>query len=346
MKYHPLGRTGILVSEVCFGCMTFGGRGFWTGIGMTPQDQADEQIRRAWDAGVNFFDTANIYSEGLSEEMTGAAVRKLGLRRAELFLATKVRGRMGPGANETGLSRGHILQSVDDSLRRLGFDHIDLLYIHGLDPLTDFEDTMRALDMVVRSGKVRYIGACNIPAWQIMKANGIAERHGWPKFDVLQYYYSLTCRDLELDIIPMAMEERMAVVPWSPLAGGLLSGKYRRGVTQAGNSRRDKYDFPPTDMEKAYGILDVLLPIAERHGVSGAQVALAWIKQKPGITSTIIGVKTVEQLEDNLGGFTRLNLSEGELGELDRVSAPPLPYPHWMVRVQNQDRFPGIHGIP
>jgi aryl-alcohol dehydrogenase-like predicted oxidoreductase len=339
MKYNPLGRTGILVSEVCFGCMTFGGRGFWTSIGTQPQELVNALLKQAFEAGVNFIDTANVYSEGLSEEMTGKALKDLGVGRTRVFVATKVRGRMGPGPNETGLSRGHILDSVDASLRRLGLDHIDLLYIHGLDPLADFEEIMRGLDLVVRAGKVRYIGACNIPAWQIMKANAIAASHRWPRFDALQYFYSIGCRDLEHDIIPMAISEGLAVMPWSPLAGGLFSGKYDRNTATAGDSRRDNFNFPILDRDKAHDIIDVMMPIAKAHGVSGAQVALAWLAQKQGVSSTIIGAKRQEQLTDNLGSYD-LKLTSPEIEALDKVSAPNIPYPHWMVSVQNQDRFP------
>jgi aryl-alcohol dehydrogenase-like predicted oxidoreductase len=320
--------------------MTFGGRGFWASIGTQTQEQVNRLLRQAIDSGVNFLDTANIYSEGLSEEMTGRALKELGIRRTSIFVATKVRGRMGPGANETGLSRGHILDSVDASLRRLDMDYIDLLYVHGLDPLTHLEETMRGLDQVVRAGKVRYLGVCNIPAWQVMKANCIAERHGWPRFDALQYFYSIGCRDVEHDIVPMALEEGLAIMPWSPLAGGLFSGKYDRNRTQAGDSRRDKYDFPPVDRDKAHDILDVLNPIAAAHGVSGAQVALAWLRQRPAVTSIIIGAKREEQLTDNLASV-ELQLTQSEIVALDTVSAPRVPYPHWMVAVQNQDRWPG-----
>src|ERR1035437_4599359 len=274
MKYNELGKTGVLVSELCLGAMTFGGKGYWQAIGQVPQDEVNQVIKTSLDSGINFIDTANAYSEGLSEIMLGEALKTLGINRQEVFIATKVRIRMGPGANQVGLSRLHVMDSVNDSLKRLQLSHIDLLYIHGVDPVTPLEETMRGLEDVVRSGKVRYIGISNHPAWMVMKANDYAEKMGWTKFVASQNYYSIASRDIEREIVPMALSEGIGIMPWSPLAGGFLSGKFPRDKKQAGNSRRDSFDFPPINKEKAYDIIDVMIEIAARHNVSVASVAL------------------------------------------------------------------------
>ena len=339
MKYNLLGSTGILVSELCLGAMTFGGKGFWKSIGELPQEEVNGLVKTAFDNGINFIDTANVYSEGLSETMTGSALRSLGIPRQQLFLATKVRGRMGAGPNEVGLSRGHILDSVNDSLSRLGVSHIDLLYIHGFDPVTPLEETMRGLEEVVRAGKVRYLGISNHPAWMVVKANAIAGAAHWTKFDALQNYYSLAGRDIEREIVPMALSEKLGLMPWSPLAGGFLSGKFTRDRHQAGDSRRDAFDFPPVNKEKAYDVIDLLLEIAGGHGVSAAQVALAWMLRKPAVTSIIVGAKRKEQLLDNIAS-TNLNLSEEEMARLDSISALASEYPGWMVERQMAGRMP------
>ncbi len=339
MQYHNLGNTGLLVSELCLGAMTFGGRGMWKAIGEQPLEEAEHLMRIALDCGINFFDNANAYSEGLAEEIMGKVFQKLGTSPYDAVIATKLRIRMGAGVNQVGLSRAHIHEAVNDSLRRLQREHIDLLYIHGVDPITPLEETMRGLEDVVRNGKVRYIGICNHPAWMVAKANGIASKHNWTKFQALQYYYSLAGRDLEHEIIPCAQDEGLAVLPWSPLAGGFLSGKYDRHTQKAGNSRRDEFDFPPVDREQAYDIIDELKEIAANHNVSVAQVALRWVMNRPGVTSTIIGAKNERQLKDNIAA-TELQLSDIDMERLDKVSGIRIPYPNWMLAFQNADRFP------
>lgn len=339
MKYNLLGNTGILVSELCLGTMTFGGRGYWEAIGQVPQDEVNQLVKASLDSGINFIDTANAYSEGLSEIMLGKALKALGTNRQQVVIATKLRIRMGPGANQVGLSRLHIMDSVNDSLERMGLFHIDLLYIHGVDPITPLEETMRGLEDVVRAGKVRYIGISNHPAWMVTKANAIAEKHGWTKFVAGQFYYSLASRDIEREIVPMAQSEGIGIMPWSPLAGGFLSGKYTRENEKAGDSRRDTFDFPPVDKDKAYDIIDVQHEIAKKHNVSAAQVALAWMLKKPGVTSIIIGAKKMSQLNDNIAA-TNLQLSLDDVQKLDAVSAMTPEYPQWMVERQLRARFP------
>jgi len=289
------------------------------------------------DAGINFIDTANVYSYGESETLLGQSIIDLGLNRSELVIATKVRGRMGPGVNNVGLTRFHIFQSVDESLKRLQLDHIDVLYVHGVDLKTPVEETVRALNDIVLTGKVRYIAICNWPAWMVMKALGIADKHGWNKFVGLQYFYSLAGRDIEREIVPLAIDQNLAIMPWSPLAGGFLSGKYTRDKDKAGDSRRDVFDFPPINKEKTYDIIDVLAGISKQHKVSVAQVALAWVRLQKGITSTIIGAKNIDQLHDNLKSV-EVELSADELKIIDEVSALTKEYPGWMVERQSADR--------
>jgi aryl-alcohol dehydrogenase-like predicted oxidoreductase len=339
MKYNQLGKTGILVSELCLGTMTFGGKGYWKSIGELPQDEVNLLTKTAIDSGINFIDTANAYSEGLSETMLGKAINSLGISRQEVVVATKVRLRMGKGANQVGLSRLHISDSVDDSLKRLGLSHIDLLYIHGVDPITSLEETMRGLEDVVRSGKVRYLGISNHPAWMVAKANGIADKMGWTKFVALQNYYSIAARDIERELVPLALSEGLGLMPWSPLAGGFLSGKFTRNNEIAGDSRRDTFDFPPVNKTKAYDIIDILLRIGSEHHVSAAQVALAYIISKPAVTSIIIGAKKHEQLLDNIEA-TQLKLTPDDLQKLDAVSTLAPEYPGWMLERQAQGRMP------
>jgi aryl-alcohol dehydrogenase-like predicted oxidoreductase len=339
MKYNILGNTGVLVSELCFGAMTFGGKGYWEAVGKLVQEEATELIKLSLDNGINFIDTANAYSEGLSEEILGKAFKALGINRQQIVLATKVRLRMGPGANQVGLTRLHIMDSVNDSLRRLDTDHIDLLYIHGVDPVTPLEETMRGLEDVVRMGKVRYIGISNHSAWRVAKANGIADSMGWNKFVATQNYYSIASRDIEREIIPMAVSENISVMPWSPLAGGFLSGKYTRDNEKAGDSRRDNFDFPPIDKEKAYDIIDLMQKIGESHNASVARVALAWMLRKTGITSIIIGAKRKEQLLDNIAA-TEVRLSNEEMQQLDAISELKPEYPGWMIQRQAEGRYP------
>lgn len=341
MKYNQLGKTGVLVSELCLGTMTFGGKGYWKAIGELPQVSVNEIVKASVEAGINFIDTANGYSEGLSEIMLGKAIKDLGLPRQQLVIATKVRLRMGPHANQVGLSRLHIADSVNDSLERMGLSHIDLLYIHGVDPITPLEETMRGLEDVVRSGKVRYLGISNHPAWMMMKANSYAENMGWDKFVATQNYYSIASRDIEREIVPMAISEGISIMPWSPLAGGFLSGKFTRTNEIAGDSRRDTFNFPPVDKEKAYDIIDVMIRIGQSHNVTAAQVALAWVIAQPGVTSVIIGAKNLIQLNDNIHSVN-LKLTGEELEELNKVSELPSEYPAWMVTRQLQGRFPEV----
>ena len=341
MRYNTLGNTGVLVSELCLGAMTFGGRGYWANIGKLPQDEVTSLVKTAIDSGINFIDTANVYSEGLSEILLGKALKDLDVNRQDVFIATKVRGRMGEGVNQVGLSRLHIQYSVEYSLQRLGLDHIDLLYIHGVDHLTSLEETMRGLEEVVKSGKVRYLGISNHPAWMVVKANAIAEKMGWNKFVALQNYYSIAGRDIEREIVPMALSENLSIMPWCPLAGGFLSGKFTRNTPKAGNSRRDEFDFPPVNKEKAYDIIDVMQEIASAHEVKVALVALAWMLRKKGITSIIIGAKKEEQLRENIAATTLL-LTADEMSRLDSISEPGKEYPGWMVERQIEGRLPKV----
>jgi len=334
MKYNFLGNTGLLVSEFCMGAMTFGGKGIWQAIGKMQQQEVNELMKQAVDSGINFIDTANVYSLGESETLLGQSIRDLGLQRDELIIASKTRGRMKDKPNSIGLSRYQIFQSVDDSLMRLQMDHMDILYVHGVDYQTPVESIMRSLNDIVESGKVRYIAVCNWPAWLVMKAQGIADKNGWHKFIGLQYYYSLATRDIESEILPLAADQQLGIFPWSPLAGGFLSGKYTRETQKAGDSRRDEFDFPLIDKEKTYTIVDTLLAIGKEHGVSAAEIALAWVRMQPGVTSTIIGAKRTEQLKDNIHSLD-IVLSEDQLKKLDAVSALKKEYPEWMVEFQD-----------
>lgn len=334
MRYNRLGTTGLYVSELCLGTMTFGGKGFFEYMGGVGQKDVDALVRTAFDAGVNFIDTANVYSEGLSEEMTGQAIRNLGLRREDVVLATKVFGTMGAGPNDRGASRHHIMDQVKASLKRLGTDHIDLYQIHGWDALTPIEETLRALDDLVRQGHVRYIGVSNWQAWQIAKALGISERLGLERFETTQSYYSVAGRDLEREIVPMVKSEGLGILVWSPLAGGYLSGKYRDG---AGDGRRDVRPFPPVDPAIGALVLDALDPIATARDVSVAQIALSWLLHQRAVTSVIVGAKRIDQLEDNLAA-AGIELTADELASLDAAGAPTSEYPGWMLAVQGQYR--------
>jgi aryl-alcohol dehydrogenase-like predicted oxidoreductase len=338
MKYHLLGSTGLKVSELCLGTMTFGGNGgIWAAIGAVLQDEANQLVKTSVDAGINFIDTANIYSLGLSEEITGKAIRSLGLHRDELVLATKVRGKMGEGPNQIGLSRKHIMEQVEASLKRLQTDYIDLYQIHVYDPVTPLEETLRALNDLVTSGKVRYIGCSNMAAWQLMKALSTSERMHWSSFVSLQAYYTIAGRDLEREVVPLLIDQRVGLLVWSPLAGGLLSGKFDRHTNADAESRRANFDFPPVDKEKAYDIIDVMRPIAQAHGASVAQIALAWLLHQPVVTSVIIGAKRPDQLSDNLKAID-LQLSSGEMDQLNEVSKLRPEYPGWMLDRFGHDR--------
>lgn len=335
MRYNQFGRTGLFVSELCLGTMTFGGQGAFKPIGQVQQDDADALVRRAVDAGINFIDTANIYSEGRSEEITGQAIRNLGLARDEIVVATKVFGGMLKGPNGNGASRFHILSQADASLKRLGLDHIDLYQIHGWDVVTSIEETLRALDDLVRSGRVRYIGVSNWAAWQMAKALGISERLGLARFESTQSYYTVAARDLEREIIPMITSEQMGLMVWSPLAGGYLSGKYRDG--KGADGRRANFNFPPLNVGRADTVIEAMAPIAEAKGVSVARIALAWLLHQPAVTSVIVGAKRVDQLDDNLAAVD-VSLSADELRALDEASRLPREYPGWMFERQGTYR--------
>ncbi|KWT72552.1 MULTISPECIES: aldo/keto reductase [unclassified Variovorax] len=342
MRFRKLGRTGLFVSELCLGTMTFGGEsGIWSQIGDLQQGDVDALVGRALDAGINFIDTANVYADGRSEIMTGQALRNLQVPRENVVVATKVLGETGTkGPNSRGLSRYHILESVQASLKRLQLDHIDLYQVHGFDPATPMEETLRALDTLVQQGLVRYVGVSNWAAWQIAKAQGISERLGLARFESLQAYYTIAGRDLERELVPMLLSEQVGLMVWSPLAGGLLSGKYGRD-TQANQaeqgSRRTTFDFPPVQLDRAWDTIDAMRTIGEAKQVSVAQVALAWLLHQPVVTSVIIGAKRVDQLDDNIAA-TAVKLSGEELAQLDKVSALPAEYPGWMLERQGGAR--------
>jgi aryl-alcohol dehydrogenase-like predicted oxidoreductase len=336
MKYRFLGNTGLRVSELCFGAMTFG-QGFY-GIGEVEQAGATELVKRALEGGINFFDTADIYSRGQSEIILGQAFRDLGVQRESLVIATKVRGPMSDAAsagtgdvNNVGLSRKHIIASCEASLARLGTDHIDLYQIHSWDELTPLDETMRALDDLVRQGKVRYIGCSNLTAWQIMKANGIALRAGGTPFCSLQAFYSLVGRDLDLELLPMCRSEGLGVMVWSPLAGGFVTGKFRRGQDAPEGSRRTNFDFPPVDRERGYDLVEVLDEVAKEMGSTIPRLALSWVLRQPGISTVIIGAKKVGQLEDNLAAID-VEWSTAQLERVAKATHLPSLYPHWMMQ--------------
>ncbi|MDE2239525.1 MAG: aldo/keto reductase [Rhodospirillales bacterium] len=342
MKYKQLGRTGLYVSEICLGTMTFGGNedaGFWKAIGQLRQAEVDAIIGRALEAGVNFIDTADVYSMGQSERLVGQALKNLGVKRSDIVLATKVFGEMGTGPNDRGASRGHIMDGVKASLERLGTDHIDLYQIHGNDTITPIDETLRALDDLVSQGLVRYVGVSNWAAWKIAKALGVSETKGYARFETLQAYYSIAGRDLERELVPLMNEEKLGLMVWSPLAGGYLSGKYGPGAEKANDSRRLSFDFPPVNVDRADACIAVMREIGDARGVSVARVALAWLLGKPHVTSVIIGAKNTAQLDDNLAAIT-LELSADEMTRLDAVSALPAEYPGWMLERQNRNRVP------
>ena len=334
MHTNKLGRTGLFVSELCLGTMTFGGGdGMWKQIGALQQQDAERLVGRAIEAGINFFDTADVYSEGLSEQILGQALRNLNVARETVVVATKCYGQTGPGLNARGASRVHIMNAIKASLKRLQLDHIDLYQIHGFDPATPIEETVHALDTLVQHGHVRYVGVSNWAAWQIVKALGIAERAGLARFESLQAYYTLAGRDLEREIVPMLRHETIGLMVWSPLAGGLLSGKYTRDDEKSADGRRAAFDFPPVDRDRAYACIDTMRPIAEGRGVSVAQIALAWLLHQRAVSSVIIGAKRLDQLDDNIAA-TEVKLTTEELDTLDQVSVLPREYPGWMFETQ------------
>jgi aryl-alcohol dehydrogenase-like predicted oxidoreductase len=336
MRHRSLGQTGLFVSELCLGTMTFGGtEGIWANIGGLQQAPAEKLIGQAIDAGINFLDTADVYSAGLSEQITGQALKNLKIPREDVVVATKVFGEMGKSPNSRGATRHHILNGVKASLKRLQFEYIDLYQIHGFDPATPIEETVRALDQLVRHGHVRYVGVSNWAAWQIAKALGIAERLGLARFESLQAYYSVAGRDLERELIPMLRSEGLSLLVWSPLAGGLLSGKYADARQVEEGSRRAAFDFPPVDKDRAKECIDVMRAIAQAHQVSIARIALAWLLHQPQVTSVIIGAKRSEQLADNIGA-TDVKLSAAEREQIGKVSALPPEYPGWMFALQGK----------
>lgn len=338
MRYRLLGRTGLYVSELCLGTMTFGGQGFWKVMGGLGQDAATALVKQAFEAGVNFIDSANVYSLGESEALTGNAIKALGLPRDEIVVATKATGIMDEtAANGRGQSRYHLMNQVDASLKRLQLDHIDLYQLHGFDPLTPLEESLCTLNDLVRSGKVRYIGLCNMAAWQIMKALAISESRHWTRFESVQAYYTLAGRDLEREVLPLLRDQQLGLMVWSPLAGGLLSGKFGPDQKGPAGARRTSFDFPVVDKARAFRCIDAMRPIAQRHQATVARVALAWLLSRPQVCTVIVGAKTPEQLADNLGA-ARLELSVEELAALDEVSALPPEYPGWMLAMQGQYR--------
>ena len=339
MRYNNLGNTGLFVSELCLGTMTFGGAGMWTAIADVEQEGATGLVKAALDAGVNFIDTANVYSNGLSEQMTGRALRDLGVTRSDVIVATKAMGSMGEGVNDRGASRYHLLAQIDASLERLGLDHVDLYQIHGWDPATPIEQTLRALDDIVRSGRARYIGVSNWAAWQIMKSLGISRYEHLEPFVSLQAYYSLAGRDLEREIVPLLRAEGLGLMVWSPLAGGFLSGKYARDGdgNEGAGGRRATFDFPPVDKDQAYDVIDVMREVAQARGCTVPQVALAWLLKQPAVSTVIIGAKRPDQLADNLGAVD-VALTDEDMAKLDTASSLAPEYPGWMIERQGAYR--------
>ncbi len=341
MRYNKLGRTGLLVSELCLGTMTFGEtEGRWKMMGQLDQPTADAILKAAHDAGINFVDTSNSYAEGGSEARLGQAIRNLGLAREDLVIATKVFSPMGPGVNARGLSRKHIMDQVKASLKRLGTDYIDLYQVHGWDSVAPVEETVDALDRLVRDGLVRYVGASNWAAWQVMKAHGIAATRGLARFESIQAYYTVAGRDLEREIVPMLRSEEVGLMVWSPLAGGLLSGKYAEGGE--GEGRRASSAFPPVDPQRAQAVIAAMKPMAEARGATIAQIAIAWLLHQQVVTSVIVGVRRLDQLTDNMAACA-IDLTEEELATLDTVSKLAPEYPGWMLAVQGTYRdVPGV----
>ncbi len=336
MEYRRLGSSGLFVSAMTLGTMTFGGRGKFGMVGKTDVETATRQVDMCLDAGVNLFDTADMYSDGESEEILGKAIEG---RRDRLLLATKARMPVGEGPNETGLSRYHLIHQCEESLRRLGTDHIDLYQTHEWDGLTPLEETLEALDTLVKSGKVRYVGCSNLAGWQLMKALGVSEKLGYQRYVSQQIYYSLEARDAEYELVPLGLDQECSILVWSPLAGGLLSGKYRRDRDAEEGRHVEGWDEPPVrDPDKLYDTIDALVEISEEHGVSAAQVSLAWLLGRPGVASVVVGARTEDQLSDNLAAAD-LVLSDEERARLDEVSAPALIYPHWHQMRTASDRL-------
>ena len=340
MRYRLLGQTGLYVSELCLGTMTYGGggAGIWASIGKLQQDAVNEQVKTAVEAGINFIDTANVYSLGESETLLGQALKSLTLPRDQLIIATKATGAMNETPNGRGQSRHHLFNEVDASLKRLQLDYIDLYQLHAFDPLTPFEESLSALNDLVRSGRVRYIGLCNMAAWQIMKSLAASDRHGWTKFSSVQAYYTIAGRDLEREIVPMISDQKLGLMVWSPLAGGLLSGKFKSADDKGpADARRATFDFPVVNKDRAFQCIEVMRPMAAERQISVAQIALAWLLAKPYVSTVIIGAKSMAQLRDNLAS-TRVQLTDSERRTLDEVSQLPAEYPGWMLALQGQYR--------
>ena len=341
MKYKQLGRSGLFVSEICLGAMTFGGikEGIWGAMGALEQPMVDRIMAAAIGAGVNFIDTADVYSAGQSERMISQALKSLGIERKDVVIATKFYNATGRGPNDRGASRGHIMDAVKQSLRRLATDYIDLYQIHGNDTVTPIEETLRALDDLQRQGLVRYIGVSNWLAYRIAKALGISEARNYARFETLQAYYSIAGRDVERELVPLINEEKLGLMVWSPLAGGFLTGKFGPGAENPQDARRTSFDYPPVNQERAWACIAAMREIARAHDASVARVALAWLLAKPHVMSVIIGAKTPEQLNDNLAA-TALTLSGEEMTRLDAVSALPVEYPSWSLSFTRDDRVP------
>ena len=343
MKYNILGSTGLYVSELSFGTMTFGGKGFWKKVGALNQSDASVLVRTAIDQGINFFDTANVYSYGQSEEILGQSIKQLGIAKDQIILATKLSAPAKKGINNAGLSRYHIFNAVDESLKRLQIDHIDVLYVHGMDFNTSVENIMNSLNDVVKSGKARYIGVCNWYAWMVMKAQMIAQTNNWVGFSTMQYYYSLASRDIEREVIPTAVDLNLPVIPWSPLAGGYLTGKYKNNIgSKSDNFRRNKLDFPLIDKPKTERIIMLLEEIAQQKQYTVAQLALAWLMQRKGVASTIIGASKAEQIKENAKAC-EVVFTEKEVLKLEEVSALQKEYPQWQAEFQSEERQNSIN---
>jgi aryl-alcohol dehydrogenase-like predicted oxidoreductase len=337
MDYRALGTSGLQISALTLGTMTFGGEGNFRQVGATDVAGARRQIDMCRDAGVNLIDTADIYSTGRSEEIVGEVLEG---RRDDFLVATKVRFPMGEAPNMAGLSRHHVISACEASLRRLRTDHIDLYQVHEWDGLTPLQETLGALQYLVDSGKVRYVGVSNYAAWQVMKALCIAAREHLPRFVSQQVYYSLQERSVEYELVPMALDQGLGTLVWSPLAGGLLSGKYRRGQDAPEGTRHvGEWDEPPVyDEDALYDTIEVLVAVAEDRGVSAAQVALAWLLTRPSVSSVVVGARTDEQLADNLKA-AELELTDAELDRLEQVSRPRLLYPFWHQAKTASDRL-------
>ncbi len=337
MDYRHLGSSGLKISALTLGTMTFGGKGNFAKVGDTELDGARRQVDMCLDAGINLIDTADVYSTGRSEEIVGEVLES---RRDDVLISTKVRMTMGAGPNMSGLSRHHVISGCEASLRRLRTDHLDIYHVHEWDGSTPLEETLEALHHLVDSGKVRYIGVSNFTGWQLMKALGISERDHLPRFVCQQIYYSLQERSAEYELLPLGVDQGLGTLVWSPLAGGLLSGKYRRGEDAPEGSRHltDWNEPPVYDEDKLYDTVDVLVEIAESHDVSAAQVALAWLLTRPTVSSIIVGARTEEQLADNLRA-AELTLSDDEVARLEQVSRPPLIYPYWHQHKTAADRL-------